>query len=326
MLTISSDLQHGLVNSKEKSMDPLVSIIVPVHNVEKYLERALNSVFDQTYTHVEIIAVNDGSTDQSLAVLTEMAKAHQNLLIINQANQGLGPARNTGLTHVHGKYLFFLDADDFITEDMLMSLVEKAESNSVDLIRFNYAPFIETGFEHQIQIDRPIRALQEDVVYNQQRFLKANIKDFLAPVWLYFIRTEIIMAHDLRFQAIIHEDELYMPLVFEFVSRAMYDSRKYFQRRYRSGSIMTTDITKNYDSFRSRVTIIDVLEKKRKQVRANSMYQRFLRKRTAVLNRGLYRAEIDERLKKTTIRSLKRKYKFKTGFLELIRKAVMRIG
>ena len=93
---------------------PKISVIIPVYNVEKYLRECLDSLLNQTFKDIEIICVNDGSTDGSLNILNEYASKDSRFIIINQNNQGLSAARNNGLNVAKGDYVAFLDSDDYI--------------------------------------------------------------------------------------------------------------------------------------------------------------------------------------------------------------------
>lgn len=114
-----------------------ISIIVPVYNVEKYLSRCLNSILNQTYSHLEIIIVNDGSTDNSLNICNEFAEKDKRIVLINQRNKGLSGARNTGLRFASGDYVGFIDSDDMIESDMIEDCYKIIESYSPDVITTN---------------------------------------------------------------------------------------------------------------------------------------------------------------------------------------------
>ena len=109
------------------------SIIVPVYNVEKYIEKCLESILNQTYDNFEIIVINDGSTDNSKKILDNY-KTNKKIKIINQDNQGLSIARNNGLGAASGDYILFIDSDDYIEEELLSTLNKNI--NNEDLIRF----------------------------------------------------------------------------------------------------------------------------------------------------------------------------------------------
>ena len=101
-----------------------VSVIVPVYNVEKYIRKCLDSIVSQTLNDLEIILVNDGSTDTSPAICEEYKRKDERIKMITQKNQGLSAARNAGLKDATGEYVIFIDSDDYIAENMLEILVE----------------------------------------------------------------------------------------------------------------------------------------------------------------------------------------------------------
>lgn len=115
-----------------------LSIIVPVYNVEKYISRALFSILDNDLESgsYEIIVVDDESPDGSVAIVREIAASHSGIKIISQLNKGLGGARNTGIQNASGKYILFLDADDWINPGQLRNLVERAQANDLDILEF----------------------------------------------------------------------------------------------------------------------------------------------------------------------------------------------
>lgn len=109
---------------------PKVSIIVPVFNVESYLEKCINSILLQIYQNIQIILVNDGSTDSSGKMCDDFALAHKNIKVVHTKNQGLSAARNTGLSFADGEFVCFVDSDDWIEPNMIEVLVEIAENGS----------------------------------------------------------------------------------------------------------------------------------------------------------------------------------------------------
>jgi len=111
-----------------------VSIIVPVYNAQKYLDKCIKSIINQTYRNCEIILINDGSTDNSLNICMEYEKKHSNIMIINQENGGPSIARNNGIKNASGKYLVFVDSDDEIQNNMIEKMVANLEKNQVDLV------------------------------------------------------------------------------------------------------------------------------------------------------------------------------------------------
>lgn len=116
--------------------DILLSIIVPIYNLENYLEDCLTSLCSQTYNHFEVILVDDGSTDSSIQICENFCKKDSRFRLIQQDNAGVGRARNTGLAHINGQFYTFVDGDDFIASNYLESLVS-ALDDSVDIVAIN---------------------------------------------------------------------------------------------------------------------------------------------------------------------------------------------
>lgn len=116
----------------------LISVIVPMYNVEKYLEQCVVSIEYQNYSPLELILVDDGSQDRTLEVAKGLAEKFQNIQVIYQENQGQGKARNTGLSHAKGELIAFIDADDFIEPDMLSVLAEKVLAYNLDFAECSY--------------------------------------------------------------------------------------------------------------------------------------------------------------------------------------------
>ena len=171
-----------------------VSVIIPVYNVEKYLQRCLDSVFNQTFSDLEIICVNDGSPDNSLAILQENAKKDKRIKIISQSNQGLSQARNNAMKHVSGKYVVFLDSDDFYDDNFIECLYKKAEEENADVVMTNTRYVSpdrskQTCFQEKLlsSFDDKIKAIPDGSCWNKlysSAFLKKHNLSF--PSGLYF--------------------------------------------------------------------------------------------------------------------------------------------
>ena len=115
-----------------------ISVIIPVYNVEKYLSECLDSIVNQTLKEIEIICVNDGSTDNSLSMLKEYASKDDRIKIIDKENQGQGYARKVGLDNANGKYILFLDSDDkYISNTVFKKLYDYIENNNFDVCIFD---------------------------------------------------------------------------------------------------------------------------------------------------------------------------------------------
>lgn len=127
----------------EERTAPLISVIIPIYNVEKYVYKCVESVAEQTLHGIEIICVNDGSKDNSLEVLKEIAAKYDNIKIIDKANEGYGKAINTGLDAAVGDYIGIVESDDFAAKDMFETLYELSENGTVDVIKANFWDYYE---------------------------------------------------------------------------------------------------------------------------------------------------------------------------------------
>ena len=121
---------------------PKISLIIPVYNVQEYIEKALQSVVNQTFKDFEVIIVNDGSKDQSVEIVKKFIRKYDNFRLINQENQGLSGARNTGLKEAKGEYIAFIDSDDFIENNFLEELYNLAVDNDADISYCNCKIYI----------------------------------------------------------------------------------------------------------------------------------------------------------------------------------------
>ena len=122
-----------------------ISIVIPVYNVEPYIEKCLSSVVNQTYKNIEIIIVIDGSTDKSEEICNSFAKDDDRIIIIKQENQGLSAARNSGIKVMTGEFVMFVDGDDYVDKDFCIAPYVAAKENNADLVIFNYLKIDNTG-------------------------------------------------------------------------------------------------------------------------------------------------------------------------------------
>lgn len=217
---------------------PLVSIIVPVFNVERYLTDCLDSILQQTYQNIEIVCVDDGSTDKSVQILREYIKKNNRIkLIQHDRNRGLSEARNTGMKHIKGKYLLFVDSDDLILSETVMKLVEYSEKKDTDLVLFENVKFCEKKELLSVEI----QDIEEPKVCSgkeQFRILQENRK-YQGTVTNCLFRTEFIKQNNIRFiEDILFED---LPFMFQSLmqaERVICVPYKLYLYRKREGSIM----------------------------------------------------------------------------------------
>jgi len=172
-------------------MIPHVSLIIPVYNVEKYLEKCLDSAVNQTLKKIEIIIVNDGSTDGSLTIIESYAKNDPRIQVITQKNGGLSAARNTGIKAASGEYIAFLDSDDYVKKELIEETYNKATKEKVDIVVYGYDKIKEDGtlvskpdfgnniFEHNEALNEilslSISPMACNKMYRRKLFIEHNI-------------------------------------------------------------------------------------------------------------------------------------------------------
>ncbi len=259
---------------------PMITVILPVYNVADYLKECLNSLLKQTYKDFELIVVNDGSTDNSLDIVNQYTDKFEKIIVITQKNKGLSEARNAGYSHIKGKYTYFLDSDDFILPNTFENLVDLAEKNQLDLIKFDAYSFAEKDVNIQMTNYDSSGYLQENTVYSRDEYLNKVENNFMPAVWMYFIKSAIILEQKLYFiKDILHEDEVFTVQLLKHCRRIMYDSNQYFQRRYRQNSIMTANVSKNKKSTQSKIEIIELFQNMIDSHPADKAYNQFVKSR-----------------------------------------------
>lgn len=179
---------------------PKVSVIVPFYNSEEYLEQCLKSILDQTLFSFELILIDDGSTDQSLNICIKYAQRDSRIQIYKQSHKGPGPARNLGIKLANGKYLSFLDSDDFFEPNMLEKLYHCAERTNAETIFYWYSKF--DNFKQNNITIIPNRYLKR--IPHNRPFNPLNHSDILfqlsgSEAWKYFFRTDLIHQYNLKF-------------------------------------------------------------------------------------------------------------------------------
>ncbi len=246
-----------------------VSIIIPIYNTEKYLRQCLDSITNQTLSEIEIILVNDGSTDSSGKIALEYLKLYPFIQYIEQENQGQGAARNRALSIARGEYIYFLDSDDYIEHLALEELFNEAEVGNLDLILFDGESFVDEEFENKenynFKYNRNTK--YENIMDGHDFFVQLiNDNNFLVSPCLYFIKKSIIERYNLKFyEGIIHEDELFTLELMLCCLRVKHIEKAYFHRRIRGGSTMTgKKYLKNFIGYSTVLFRIDDIYKQSK--------------------------------------------------------------
>lgn len=223
-----------------------VSVLVPVYNVEKYLMQCLDSIIKQTLRNIEIICVNDGSTDSSLDILKKYAKKDRRIKIINKENGGLPSARNAGLDAATGEYVSFIDSDDYIQPDMLATLYSNAKKTGAEIVICGANIFPENP--------RPDGWLYS-VLSPQRKFYEKCSDELLFEnpatrpfIWRTFVKRELIEREHLRLNEGIHigEDNAFQFRIYPKANGiSVIPDKPYNYRWFREDSMMNTVVYKD---------------------------------------------------------------------------------
>ena len=224
--------------------NPKVSVIIPVYNGETYLRKCLDDILAQTLKEIQVICVNDGSTDGTLDILKEYAGKDSRVLVLDQENTGAGAARNNGLLHAEGEYLSFLDADDFFEPEMLMEAYRHAEKKKADITVFRGDRYDDTE-EHYIPMDYSVKSSQ---LPGKDPFSYHDIPDhtftvFVGWAWDKLYRRDFVMKDEyLRFQNLRTSNDLFF--VFSSLTKAekisVLDKKLIHHRIHVKGSLSVT--------------------------------------------------------------------------------------
>lgn len=214
----------------------LISVVVPIYNVEQYVSQAIESLLHQNGCELEIILVDDGSTDKSGEIAQQYADQHDNIVCIQQKNQGLSAARNTGIDHAHGEYIMFLDSDDTFEEHSIAALKKKMDENCLDLLLFSGKKIFESGRE---EIFGPQIMLSVSEGYNIYQKLRDSDNYYTCVVFM-MLRRQFLLEKNICFaRGILHEDHVFAFQVIMSAERAMCISDVVYHYRIRENSIMT---------------------------------------------------------------------------------------
>ena len=214
-----------------------VSIVVPCYNVEQYLGDCLDSLCRQTYRNIEIILIDDGSTDNTYEKCVEWKKKDERICFYSKQNEGLGPTRNYGIRIATGKYIFFVDSDDWITEDAISHLVQVAEGTGADVVAGDYQEYDATT--------KAITEKHQQYFQNSEIVSKHDRGVYLlcgwVMVWSKLYKKEFLQKKEIYMPPVVHEDNAIFPIVVMMANKIVCTSKLiYIYRINRNGSIMSS--------------------------------------------------------------------------------------
>ncbi len=217
-----------------------ISIIVPVYNVAKYLPKCLDSLCAQTIREIEIIAVNDGSTDNSPSILKAYAEKDPRIVVLDKPNGGLSDARNFAFPYVHGEYMTFLDSDDFVDQEMYEKMYRKAKEKNADIVECNL---------HHTYSDHEDTEIGEHITDKKEMIMMGR-----SVVWNKIYRTSWLMDTGVMFpKGLIYEDVNFYCKIVPFINSIEYVDDPFVHYVQRDDSI------NNYQTLKT-MQILDILD------------------------------------------------------------------
>ena len=233
----------------EQVKKPLISVIVPIYKVEPYLRRCLDSLLAQTYTNLEIIAVDDGSPDSCGAIADEYAEKDARIRVIHRKNGGLSAARNSGLEIAAGDYIGFVDSDDHVEPEMYETLLQLIETYGADIAECATVLDTDTGLEDESGILE---------LCGSEAILAASVTDRIStPVWCKLYRADYWKT--LRFpEGLLYEDALTLPDILENEPKFVRTEKKLYSYNRESTSILRS--RKSMKHLRSKEAVFDLYE------------------------------------------------------------------
>lgn len=222
-----------------------ISVIIPVYNTEKYIKDCLESLCNSTvFNKCEIIVIDDGSTDHSVEIVEEYIKKHGNVSLYSYANMGLSSARNKGLEQAKGKYIFFVDSDDFIENDYLQKLYEAIEKEDVDVV---FAGFTNVNANGQFKTIEKRKVLHECNVLSGCDYLEKRMdaEDWSNQVWCAIYKRKFLIQHHIQFDenVMLYEDILFTNVVLLLAEKVYAVPQYGYMYRTRENSLVHEGIS-----------------------------------------------------------------------------------
>lgn len=266
-----------------------ISVIIPVYNASEYIAQCINSVTTNTFKDIEIICVNDGSTDNSLEILTGLSEKDSRIIVLNKENGGPSAARNMGLDIAKGEYISFVDSDDYIHEKTYEFLYTELKKNNLDQLYFSAVSVFDDDVENQFGEFKNLykrNGSYPDVVTGKKLFCSmVENKEFRPTPWSLISKREFYESYKLRFfNGLLHEDNLFIIQSLAFAERVKFYNVNLYNRRIHKDSIMTgnNDLKRVYSYYK----IIKILEQfaKENNLNADKDYFEALKYQLFVIN------------------------------------------
>lgn len=245
---------------KNKQNKPMISIIVPVYNTEKYVEQCINSLINQTYKNIEIIVVNDKSKDNSLNIVKKLKQKDMRIHIYNhKTNKGLSAARNTGIIHASGKYIMFCDSDDFYNENMCEFLYNEISKSNVNWGVCGTNIIVEDNLYQRSYAEEPYFSIQFKGIINIDI---TNLTKINCCAWNKIIKRNFLIRNNIFFpENCYHEDEFFFLACVLNDPTILCMKENLYNYRVRKNSIMYNFFYKKDELHKSSLNVIKIAER-----------------------------------------------------------------
>ena len=243
------------------SSPPLVSVIIPAYNAQEYVAECVTSVIKQTAKDIEVIVVDDGSTDDTREIVASIAERDARVTLLTQSNQYAGVARNNGMDHATGKYLYFLDADDFIEPDTLETMTGIAERTGVDIVVARSNSHDAETHEEAL-IDYTIKDMSTRQVLHNADYAGTTFQSFIGWPWDKLFRADFIRERGVRFQALRTTNDAFFTFVALAIAPSIYctDAMLFHHRTHNATSLEATRRKSWQNALNAVTTIGDYLK------------------------------------------------------------------
>lgn len=263
-----------------KNIEPLISVIVPVYNVENYLSQCVDSLLKQTFANIEIILVDDGSTDKSPNICDMYSLKYDNIKVIHKKNGGLGSARNEGLKNANGIYVGFVDSDDYVSEKMYETLFLMIENYKADCAFCEFTRFWDNDIEINNNSKNEIKLYSDNDILNEYLLNRIGLESYEkedcsygASVAVGLFKKSIILSNSISFvseRKIISEDMIFDIEFIPQCKRIVHTNEILYYYRFNPNSLTTNYLP---DRFEKNVSLYFEMDSRLETIYCNDIYK-----------------------------------------------------
>lgn len=248
----------------------MISLIIPVFNVEEYLEQCLESIIEQSFSDYEVILVDDGSTDKSMEIIREYKKRFNQVKVLSQRNKGVSEARNLALKYAKGEYVLYIDSDDFLKFNMLEIMVNKANKTNADIVMCNYNLYYGVNNKNNRVVSYNVL---EDKIYSSSEVIDMILNfNIQGQLWNKLFKKSLLLENNFEFESGRYIQDIFP--VFKVINNsnkiAFINDDLYCYRQRDTSTIHKKNTKLAEDYYHAMTSIIQYIIKNNLQVNSNS--------------------------------------------------------